>query len=126
MRKISDSSRGTRPLSRMATRCLSFLQSLEARGSGARGLGSAMRLHAIPEPRTPNPEKRCGPRAPDPEPRKTMPKIRVYLTFPTELIQVPIIYHLAKDFDIVTNIRRADVTPTYGWVALELEGAEEN
>ena len=55
-----------------------------------------------------------------------MAKMRVYLTFPTDLIQVPVIYHLAKDFDIVTNIRRADVTPTYGWVALELEGAEEN
>jgi hypothetical protein len=55
-----------------------------------------------------------------------MAKMRVYLTFPTELIQVPVIYHLAKDFDIVTNIRRADVTPTHGWVALELEGTEEN
>lgn len=53
-------------------------------------------------------------------------KMRVYLTFPTELIQVPVIYHLGKDFDIVTNIRRADVTPNYGWVALELEGSEEN
>ena len=55
-----------------------------------------------------------------------MAKMRVYLTFPTELIQVPIIYRLSKDFDIVTNIRRADVTPNYGWVALELEGAETN
>jgi hypothetical protein len=54
-----------------------------------------------------------------------MPKLRVYLTFPTELIQIPVIYHLAKDFDIVTNIRRADVTPTHGWVALELEGKED-
>ena len=55
-----------------------------------------------------------------------MAKMRVYLTFPSELIQVPIIYHLAKDFDVVTNIRRADVTPNWGWVALELEGKEEN
>jgi len=39
-------------------------------------------------------------------------KMRVYLTFPTDLIQVPVIYHLGKDFNIVTNIRRADVTPT--------------
>ena len=55
-----------------------------------------------------------------------MAKMRAYLTFPTELIQVPVIYHLAKDFDIVTNIRRADVTPTHGWVALELEGKEDD
>ncbi len=55
-----------------------------------------------------------------------MAKMRVYLTFPTDLIQVPVIYHLGKDFNIVTNIRRADVTPTYGWVALELEGTDED
>ena len=55
-----------------------------------------------------------------------MAKLRVYLTYPPELIQDPIIYHLVKDFDIVTNIRRADVTPDWGWVALELEGTDEN
>ncbi|MBI4561470.1 MAG: NIL domain-containing protein, partial [Candidatus Rokubacteria bacterium] len=41
-------------------------------------------------------------------------------------IQEPINYLLVKDFDIVTNIRRADVKADYGWVALELEGKEEN
>ena len=40
-----------------------------------------------------------------------MGKLRVYLTFPSDLIQEPIIYQLGKNFDIVTNIRRADVTP---------------
>jgi L-aspartate semialdehyde sulfurtransferase ferredoxin len=30
-----------------------------------------------------------------------------------------------KDFDIVINIRRADVKADYGWVALEMEAAEE-
>lgn len=55
-----------------------------------------------------------------------MAKMRVYLTFPTDLIQVPVIYQLGKDYNIVTNIRRADVTPTHGWVALELEGREED
>jgi len=29
-----------------------------------------------------------------------------------------------KDFDIVINIRRADVTADHGWMALELEGDE--
>ncbi len=53
-----------------------------------------------------------------------MPRIRVRLTFPPERIQEPIIYHLVKDFDIVTNIRRADVKADHGWVALELEADE--
>ena len=55
-----------------------------------------------------------------------MARMRVRLTFPPERIQEPVIYHLVKDFDIVTNIRRADVKADYGWVALELEGKEEN
>jgi ABC-type methionine transport system ATPase subunit len=53
-----------------------------------------------------------------------MPRLRVRLTFPPELIQEPIVYHLVKDFDLVINIRRADVKADYGWMALELEGAE--
>ena len=51
--------------------------------------------------------------------------MRVRLTFPSSLIQQPIIYRLVKDFDIVINIRRADVKEDYGWVALELEANEE-
>ena len=58
--------------------------------------------------------------------RMDMGKLRVYLTFPSDLIQEPIIYQLGKNFDIVTNIRRADVTPNYGWVALEMEGKDED
>jgi len=54
-----------------------------------------------------------------------MAKMRVYLTFPPERITEPVIYHLGRDFDIVTNIRRADVTPTHGWVMLEMEGRED-
>jgi len=48
----------------------------------------------------------------------------VRLTFPPELIQEPILYRLVKDFDIVINIRRADVKADYGWVALELDADE--
>jgi hypothetical protein len=54
-----------------------------------------------------------------------MSRMRVRLTFPPALIQQPIIYRLVKDFDIVINIRRADVKEDYGWVALELEGKDE-
>jgi len=39
-----------------------------------------------------------------------MTKLRVHLTFPSERIKDPLIYRLGKDFDVVTNIRRADVT----------------
>ncbi len=55
-----------------------------------------------------------------------MTRVRVRLTFPPERIQEPVIYHLVKDFDIITNIRRADVKADHGWVILELEGKEDN
>ena len=53
-----------------------------------------------------------------------MARTRVRLTFPSSLIQEPILYRLVKDFDIVINIRRADVKANHGWIALELEGDE--
>jgi ABC-type methionine transport system ATPase subunit len=54
-----------------------------------------------------------------------MARTRVRLTFPSALIQEPIVYRLVKDFDIVINIRRAEVKEDYGWVALELEAKDE-
>jgi hypothetical protein len=51
-----------------------------------------------------------------------MAKQRVKFTFPQELITLPIIYELGKNFNLVTNIRRADVTEDRGWVVLELDG----
>ncbi|MCL0060543.1 FeS-binding protein [Dehalococcoidia bacterium] len=33
---------------------------------------------------------------------------------------------LGRRFDVVTNIRRADVSEDKGWVVLELEGEEED
>src|SRR5262249_57540939 len=53
-----------------------------------------------------------------------MARLRVRLTFPPALIQEPIVYRLVKDFDIVINIRRADVKADHGWIALELAGDE--
>lgn len=47
---------------------------------------------------------------------------RVKFTFRQELITLPVIYELGKQFKVVTNIRRADVTEDRGWVVLELEG----
>ncbi len=51
-----------------------------------------------------------------------MAKQRVKFTFPQDLITLPIIYQLGKSFNLVTNIRRADVTEDRGWVVLELDG----
>jgi hypothetical protein len=51
-----------------------------------------------------------------------MAKQRVKFTFVQELITLPIIYELGKNFSLVTNIRRADVTEDRGWVILEIEG----
>jgi hypothetical protein len=51
--------------------------------------------------------------------------MRVRLTFPANLVQEPILYRLVKDFDILINIRRADVKADHGWVALEMEADQE-
>ncbi len=49
---------------------------------------------------------------------------RVRLTFLDRLIKEPVVYQLGKKFDIVTNIRRADIQEGIGWVILELEGED--
>ncbi len=54
-----------------------------------------------------------------------MAKQRVKFTFPQELITLPIIYELGKQYSIVTNVRRADVTDDRGWVVLEMDGPIE-
>lgn len=51
---------------------------------------------------------------------------RVKLTFPQHLIKEPILFTMAKKFDIMPNIRRARVTETVGEMVLELEGEEDN
>ena len=47
---------------------------------------------------------------------------RVRLTFLDRLIKEPVVYQLGHKFDIVTNIRRADIQEGIGWVILELAG----
>jgi L-aspartate semialdehyde sulfurtransferase ferredoxin len=51
---------------------------------------------------------------------------RIKLTFPEELIKQPLIFTMAKKFNVMPNIRRARVTESVGEVVLELEGTEEN
>ncbi|MBI4825911.1 MAG: NIL domain-containing protein [Nitrospirae bacterium] len=53
-------------------------------------------------------------------------KRRVRLTFPQHLIQEPVIFMMAKDFNILPSIRRARVTDTVGEMVLELNGEEND
>ena len=54
-----------------------------------------------------------------------MARRRLHMTFPEHLITEPLIYGLGKKFQVVTNIRRANIEERVGWVILELEGDEE-
>lgn len=54
-----------------------------------------------------------------------MARRRLHLTFPEQLVQEPVIYNLGKNYEVVTNIRRANVEEKFGWVILEVEGTEE-
>ena len=56
----------------------------------------------------------------------TMKTQRLELTFPEELIKKPIIYRIVKDFDVIPNIRRANVDDSFGWMVLELSGEDES
>lgn len=47
---------------------------------------------------------------------------RVKFTFPENKITEPLIYQIGQRFEIITNIRRADVRDDMGWVILELQG----
>jgi L-aspartate semialdehyde sulfurtransferase ferredoxin len=50
---------------------------------------------------------------------------RIKLTFPQDLIREPVIFTMARKFDVMPNIRRAKVTENMGEVVLELEGTEK-
>ena len=54
-----------------------------------------------------------------------MAKLRVRLTFPPDLVTQPVIFNMGKEFNVVTNIRRANVTRDRGWVVLEISGSDE-
>jgi hypothetical protein len=55
-----------------------------------------------------------------------MVKKRLLFTYPPELIREPIIHNLGEQFNIITNIRSADIAEDRGWVMLELEGEESD
>lgn len=51
-----------------------------------------------------------------------MASLKVHITFPEEKIREPIIYQIGRDYNVITNIRRADVTEKTGWIDIELTG----
>ena len=51
-----------------------------------------------------------------------MSTARLHLTFPERLISEPVIHRMGRDFELVTNIRRANIEDRGGWVILEVEG----
>ena len=51
--------------------------------------------------------------------------MRLKLTFPENLIRQPIIARLAREFDVMPNIRRANVDEKVGWMVCELGGDDE-
>lgn len=51
------------------------------------------------------------------------------LSFPVELVDKPLTYHLVKDYDLVVNILQARITPEdeeTGRLVVELSGDEQN
>ena len=48
--------------------------------------------------------------------------MRLWLMYPSRLITRPVVYELGKNFEILTNVRQASVTPEVGIVSLEIEG----
>ncbi len=49
---------------------------------------------------------------------------KVWLTFPKELVDRPLIWEVGRKFGVVTNIRQASVSREIGLVGLELSGEE--
>jgi hypothetical protein len=50
---------------------------------------------------------------------------RLWLMFPPRLITKPIVWELGRKFEIVTNIRHANVNDEVGIISLALDGEPE-
>ena len=54
-----------------------------------------------------------------------MARAALHLVFPQELIKEPVMYLVAREHDLMLNIRRAKITADAGEATIELEGDEE-
>jgi len=53
---------------------------------------------------------------------RAVANVRVKLTFPEELIKQPLLGRLDREFEVLPNIRRANVEEKVGWIVCELAG----
>ena len=51
-----------------------------------------------------------------------MAHLRFHIRFPEDKIREPIIYQIGREYNVVTDVRRADVRDTTGWADVELSG----
>ncbi|MBX3300801.1 MAG: NIL domain-containing protein [Nitrospira sp.] len=51
-----------------------------------------------------------------------MSHLRFHIRFPEEKIRQPIIYQIGREYNVVTDVRRADVRDTTGWADVEFSG----
>jgi hypothetical protein len=51
-----------------------------------------------------------------------MSRLRLFVSFPEALVDRPLIYEVIQKFDVVPNIRRANVEDRSGWIILEMNG----
>lgn len=51
-----------------------------------------------------------------------MANLRFHMRFPQDKVKDPVIYQLGHQYKVVTNVRRADVRETIGWMDVELTG----
>lgn len=52
--------------------------------------------------------------------------VRVKLTFPEQLIKQPLMGRLVREFDVLPNIRRANIEDDVGWIVCELAGERQS
>lgn len=51
-----------------------------------------------------------------------MSHLRFHIRFPEDKIRELIIYQIGREYNVVTDVRRADVRDTTGWADVELSG----
>ena len=55
---------------------------------------------------------------------RAVTNLRVKLTFPEHLIKQPLMGRLVREFDVLPNIRRANIEDEVGWIVCELAGEQ--
>lgn len=50
---------------------------------------------------------------------------RIKLVYPVQLVDEPVLYQLVHRFDLMTNIRGAEINSGGGWLIVDLRGEEE-